>query len=470
MTSTADDNPYTWDVDLTMVTLANFNYRTLSLVRDYDTLLTEPMPNAAFDELFSTAPRDVAPAAATIPMTDRYLVVPADASQLAAVAQARSGDNFVIQGPPGTGKSQTITNLVADFVAHGKRVLFVCQKRAALDVVHARLRAQGLDEICTLVHDSQEDKKEFVHGLRATYERWLADDEPLEAVEARRSALDRRDDRRAGGGRAVRGGARRRRRRRVRAGGARAAGGAARRRGGVRALARSSRPCFPSRATGCPRGRWSTRWWAPSRVPAAPPVARPHPGPAARPRGARPAARRRRRRAARPSEAVQALDAVLAVLRRGRSGGRRRRPDRGRRRRRRADARRPRPAGRSAGWARRSTPRSREARRLRGRRPAAWRETEAAADAADRGGRRAGASRCRARRRAPRPWRSRGAGRRRSGSSSTAAGAGCGAGRVPASTPATARSGPPAVQALELLVARYDTAAAGGRPVAGARA
>ncbi|MET0788207.1 MAG: AAA domain-containing protein [Cellulomonas sp.] len=184
-----DENPYTWDVDLTMVTLANFNYRTLSLVRDYDSLLAEPIPNAAFDELFSTAPRDVAPTGTTIPMTDRYLVVPADASQVAAVAQARSGDNFVIQGPPGTGKSQTITNLVADFVAHGKHVLFVCQKRAALDVVHARLRAQGLDEICTLVHDSQEDKKEFVHGLRATYERWLADDEPLEAVEARRTAL-----------------------------------------------------------------------------------------------------------------------------------------------------------------------------------------------------------------------------------------------------------------------------------------
>ena len=106
-------------------------------------------------------------------MADRYLVVPADASQVGAVALARSGDNFVIQGPPGTGKSQTITNLVADFVAHGKRVLFVCQKRAALDVVHARLRAQGLGEICTLVHDSQQDKKEFVHGLRDTYERWL---------------------------------------------------------------------------------------------------------------------------------------------------------------------------------------------------------------------------------------------------------------------------------------------------------
>ena len=184
-----DDNPYTWDVDLTMVTLANFNYRTLSLVRDYDALLAEPRPNAAFEELFSTAPRDVAQHGATVPVADRYLVVPADASQVGAVALARSGDNFVIQGPPGTGKSQTITNLVADAVAHGRRVLFVCQKRAALDVVHARLRAQGLGEICTLVHDSQEDKKEFVHGLRDTYERWLADDEPLADVEARRTAL-----------------------------------------------------------------------------------------------------------------------------------------------------------------------------------------------------------------------------------------------------------------------------------------
>ena len=88
---------------------------------------------------------------------------------VAAVARAREGE-FVIQGPPGTGKSQTITNLVADYVARGKRVLFVCQKRAAIDVVHARLRQQGLDELACLIHDSQADKKAFVHGLKRTYE------------------------------------------------------------------------------------------------------------------------------------------------------------------------------------------------------------------------------------------------------------------------------------------------------------
>ncbi len=184
-----DSNPYAWDLDLCSVTLANFNYRTLSLVRDYDALAAEPRPNPAFDEMFSAAPRDVPGPGEAIPLAERYLVVPADGSQVTALSQARADDNFVIQGPPGTGKSQTITNLVADFVARGKRVLFVCQKRAALDVVHARLRAQGLDDICTLVHDSQQDKKAFVHGLRETYERWLAADEPLDAVEARRTSL-----------------------------------------------------------------------------------------------------------------------------------------------------------------------------------------------------------------------------------------------------------------------------------------
>ena len=182
-------NPYAWEVDLCAVTLANFNYRTLSLVRDYDALLERPEPNAAFDELFSTDPRDVAPTSRAVPLADRHLVVPADESQLGAIAQARSGDNFVIQGPPGTGKSQTITNLVADYVARGRRVLFVCQKRAALDVVHARLRSQGLDEICTLVHDSQQDKKAFVHGLRDTYESWLGSDSGLAEAEAERGRL-----------------------------------------------------------------------------------------------------------------------------------------------------------------------------------------------------------------------------------------------------------------------------------------
>ncbi|MDO9455430.1 DUF4011 domain-containing protein, partial [Nocardioides sp.] len=184
-----DANPYAWEVDLCSVTLANFNYRTLSLVRDYDALLADPRPQPVFDELFSTEPREAPAAADPVPPAERHLVVTADDSQLVAIAQARAEDNFVIQGPPGTGKSQTITNLVADYLARGQRVLFVCQKRAALDVVHARLRSRGLDEVCTLVHDSLADKKAFVHGLRETYEAWTTAPDDLADLEAARDAV-----------------------------------------------------------------------------------------------------------------------------------------------------------------------------------------------------------------------------------------------------------------------------------------
>ncbi|TDD62501.1 DUF4011 domain-containing protein [Kribbella antibiotica] len=187
--------PYSWDVDLCAVSLANFNYRTLGLVRDYDELLSSGESAASFDQLFSDRPRPISPVPPELPVGERHLVVPADGSQVGAIARAQRGESFVIQGPPGTGKSQTITNMIADFVARGQRVLFVCQKRAALDVVHARLASRRLDGLCTLIHDSQADKKAFVHGLRETYEAWLASEDNLDELTERRSELVARVDR-----------------------------------------------------------------------------------------------------------------------------------------------------------------------------------------------------------------------------------------------------------------------------------
>lgn len=190
-----DGSPYSWDVDLCAVALANFNYRTLGLVRDYDELLDTGRSCQSFDQLFSDQPRPISSEPPELPTAERHLVVPADGSQVAAVARAQRGESFVIQGPPGTGKSQTITNMIADFVARGQRVLFVCQKRAALDVVHARLAGRRLDGLCTLIHDSQADKKTFVHGLRETYEAWLAAEDDLDELTVRRDALVARVDR-----------------------------------------------------------------------------------------------------------------------------------------------------------------------------------------------------------------------------------------------------------------------------------
>lgn len=188
-----EGHKYVWDIDLTQVTLANFNYKKMSLVRDYAQLIDEPTANAGFDRMFSIEPREVeVEAPAAIPLSEQWNVVPADATQNAAVSLARGGRNFIIQGPPGTGKSQTITNLIADYAGRGLRVLFVCEKRAALDVVFYRLQQSGLSELCCLIHDSQTDKKSFVSDLRDSYEAWIAEPHNWDSNAAKRNATIQR--------------------------------------------------------------------------------------------------------------------------------------------------------------------------------------------------------------------------------------------------------------------------------------
>lgn len=182
-----DQHRFSWELDLTQVTTAHFNYKKMSLVRDYNQLIETTAEQPCFDRVFSIEPRsfdDEVPAA-LLPH-EQWSVVAADNTQNRAIALARAGGSFIIQGPPGTGKSQTITNLIADFAARGKRVLFVCEKRAALDVVFHRLKQAGLDRLACLVHDSQEDKKEFVFDLKDCYERWGSNDPELDRAQALR--------------------------------------------------------------------------------------------------------------------------------------------------------------------------------------------------------------------------------------------------------------------------------------------
>lgn len=99
---------------------------------------------------------------------DIFQVVDADGSQVLALAAADEGRNLVIQGPPGTGKSQTITNLIADAIGKGKKVLFVAEKMAALDVVKRRLDAVGLGDACLELHSHKTNKKSLLVELQRT--------------------------------------------------------------------------------------------------------------------------------------------------------------------------------------------------------------------------------------------------------------------------------------------------------------
>lgn len=94
-------------------------------------------------------------------------VVDSDSSQEEAILLSKLGVSFVMQGPPGTGKSQTITNIIAEALADGKKILFVSEKAAALQVVLKRLMEVRLDDFCLSLHNYKANKKEIVDSIGA---------------------------------------------------------------------------------------------------------------------------------------------------------------------------------------------------------------------------------------------------------------------------------------------------------------
>lgn len=99
------------------------------------------------------------------PLIELHSVVDADSSQIEAIEMAKSGKSFVLQGPPGTGKSQTITNIIAECLSDGKKVLFVSEKLAALNVVYDKLKQAGLAEFCLQLHSHKANKKEVIEDI-----------------------------------------------------------------------------------------------------------------------------------------------------------------------------------------------------------------------------------------------------------------------------------------------------------------
>ncbi len=95
-------------------------------------------------------------------------IMEADASQTRVIAAAQEGQNMVVQGPPGTGKSQTIANIIAVAVRDNQKVLFVAEKRAALDVVYDRLESCGLGPLCLEMHSTKARKKAVYNDLANT--------------------------------------------------------------------------------------------------------------------------------------------------------------------------------------------------------------------------------------------------------------------------------------------------------------
>lgn len=199
-----------WSVDSALV-LGAFSFSKLAMYEDLSRMLEHGVQNPLTRQLAGDAGDDehvadtssAAPSAEELAggrldelldVRDQHAILPADFSQLRAIQQARTGTNLVIHGPPGTGKSQTIANLIATLLADGKRVLFVSEKMAALDVVKRRLEQCGLGAFCLDLHSDRGRKREVYNQLGSS----LADEReriaasvPLDELIESRDRLNR---------------------------------------------------------------------------------------------------------------------------------------------------------------------------------------------------------------------------------------------------------------------------------------
>jgi very-short-patch-repair endonuclease len=164
------------DFDVTeRFVVGNFSYAKLPMVRDlegaleamaeHDLIAALAGDSGAQEALRRAGSSEQIPSPDFTPPADEFLVLDADSSQNYAINAVLAGQSLIIKGPPGTGKSQTITNLISTLIARGKRVLFVAEKRAAIDAVLGRIEDVGLGDLVLDLHGGVSSRRQTAQAL-----------------------------------------------------------------------------------------------------------------------------------------------------------------------------------------------------------------------------------------------------------------------------------------------------------------
>jgi hypothetical protein len=161
-----------WKVSPT-VDLGLFSFSKIAIYQDLNDnvnrIVEHPLARALAGERIENLVKNGLP---TVEELDNILdpetshqILDADSSQQLCIQYALRGQSFVMHGPPGTGKSQTIANIISEYIAAGKSVLFISEKMAALEVVYNRLKEKDLDEYCLELHSYKANKREVIQEL-----------------------------------------------------------------------------------------------------------------------------------------------------------------------------------------------------------------------------------------------------------------------------------------------------------------
>ena len=170
-----------WRIQRDAVHLGRFAFQKLVMYQDLERHASSALAHPLLRVLGGDIQRSSLPAELPEPkeFDDRLRphamleILDADSSQQEAILLAKSDVSFVLKGPPGTGKSQTIANIIAERLGQGKKVLFVSEKMAALEVVRKRLHDAGLGDFCLDLHSSRwgaAQKSRFISALKISYD------------------------------------------------------------------------------------------------------------------------------------------------------------------------------------------------------------------------------------------------------------------------------------------------------------
>ncbi len=177
-----------WNV-LSQVYISTFSFKKFVMYKDLSIENWDHIEKSEIGRLFGLSEVDnfdsfdIKSIDDNINPVETYNVVDADSSQIAVIEDAKKGHSLVVEGPPGTGKSQTIVNLISELLANEKKILFVSEKMAALEVVKKRMDSVGLGSYCLELHSNKTRKRSFLDDLNRSLLKEKVEVEDIEDYE-----------------------------------------------------------------------------------------------------------------------------------------------------------------------------------------------------------------------------------------------------------------------------------------------